>query len=472
MDPAAIWWPLLLSTLAGLSTTIGGLIAVSFAPSEGTLAFLLGTAIGVMATVSGVELWWHSAAEQHDILGITAAVAAGAVLFAVLDPLLPKHEEGHMDSKQETAAVAGAQERHVAVRIDPFSSSNNGSNSSSAMQQTPAACSSSSSCEAQLIDTTLLQGATSNGTSRPSTTGSSNGSNSISSGSSSRPSSSNNIQQQVTQQLAVLAHGQSSQVPGADNDDVAAAAAAAAAVDPQMERLPLLSASNSSSSGSKDEFHRGHSYSSIGRDAAVGSLKLAAVSNTAQQTDNGISHQQQQQQQDQQQQGQQQQQQQQQADEVQRLRQHHAGMLRLGLLMTITLTIHNLPEGFAVAFSAFTNIGPIMALAIALHNIPEGLVIAAPLYAATGSKLTALGATAASGLSEPVGALLALLVFKPFVTSLAQLGYVLAATGGVMLAVCVLELWPEGRRCGQDGRLWQGIALGTVVMGWTLYVGV
>ncbi|WIA36696.1 hypothetical protein OEZ86_007973 [Tetradesmus obliquus] len=293
MDPAAIWWPLLLSTLAGLSTTIGGLIAVSFAPSEGTLAFLLGTAIGVMATVSGVELWWHSAAEQHDILGITAAVAAGAVLFAVLDPLLPKHEEGHMDSKQETAAVAGAQERH-----------------------------------------------------------------------------------------------------------------------------------------------------------------------------------QQQQQQDQQQQGQQQQQQQQQADEVQRLRQHHAGMLRLGLLMTITLTIHNLPEGFAVAFSAFTNIGPIMALAIALHNIPEGLVIAAPLYAATGSKLTALGATAASGLSEPVGALLALLVFKPFVTSLAQLDYVLAATGGVMLAVCVLELWPEGRRCGQDGRLWQGIALGTVVMGWTLYVGV
>jgi hypothetical protein len=29
---------------------------------------------------------------------------------------------------------------------------------------------------------------------------------------------------------------------------------------------------------------------------------------------------------------------------VARLRAHHAGMLRLGLLMTITLTIHNLPE--------------------------------------------------------------------------------------------------------------------------------
>jgi hypothetical protein len=43
MNTGAIWWPLLLSTLAGLSTAIGGLIAVSFAPSEGTLAFLLGT---------------------------------------------------------------------------------------------------------------------------------------------------------------------------------------------------------------------------------------------------------------------------------------------------------------------------------------------------------------------------------------------------------------------------------------------
>lgn len=30
-----------------------------------------------------------------------------------------------------------------------------------------------------------------------------------------------------------------------------------------------------------------------------------------------------------------------------------------------------LPEGFAVAFAAFTDFGPVMALAIAIHNIPE-----------------------------------------------------------------------------------------------------
>lgn len=32
------------------------------------------------------------------------------------------------------------------------------------------------------------------------------------------------------------------------------------------------------------------------------------------------------------------------------------------------------PEGFAVAFSAYTSVGVMMCGAIAMHNIPEGLV--------------------------------------------------------------------------------------------------
>jgi ZIP family zinc transporter len=44
--------------------------------------------------------------------------------------------------------------------------------------------------------------------------------------------------------------------------------------------------------------------------------------------------------------------------------------------MAVTMTLHNLPEGFAVAFASFTDFGPLMALAVALHNIPEGLIVA------------------------------------------------------------------------------------------------
>lgn len=146
-------------------------------------------------------------------------------------------------------------------------------------------------------------------------------------------------------------------------------------------------------------------------------------------------------------------------------------LLRLGLLMAFTMTLHNLPEGFAVAFAAFTDFGPVMAAAIAVHNIPEGVIVAAPVYAATGSRWKALAVATASGLSEPLGAFLALVAVKPMLNE-DMLHYMLAFAGGIMVAVCALELWPEGRKCRADRRLAAGIALGVMVMGWTLWVGV
>lgn len=96
--------------------------------------------------------------------------------------------------------------------------------------------------------------------------------------------------------------------------------------------------------------------------------------------------------------------------------------------MALTMTLHNLPEGMAVAFSAYTEFGGIMALAIAMHNIPEGIIVAAPIYAATGSRTHALLIATASGLSEPLGAIFALVFVKPFLTS-TSLHYMLAFTG-------------------------------------------
>jgi ZIP family zinc transporter len=84
----------------------------------------------------------------------------------------------------------------------------------------------------------------------------------------------------------------------------------------------------------------------------------------------------------------------------------------------------------------------------------------------------ALATASASGLSEPAGALIALLLVKPFVTSLSQLDYLLAFVGGIMLAVCALELLPEARRCRHDVRMGQGVALGALIMLITLYHGV
>ena len=146
-------------------------------------------------------------------------------------------------------------------------------------------------------------------------------------------------------------------------------------------------------------------------------------------------------------------------------------LLRLGVVMSLTMTLHNFPEGFAVAFSSLTDFGPIMALAIAIHNIPEGIIVAAPVYAATGSRWKALGMAALSGVSEPVGALIALLSVRPVISEDA-LHIVLAVVGGIMGAVCALELWPEGQKCRSDKNLVFGILCGTLIMGSTLLLGV
>ena len=83
---------LLLSTLAGLSTSIGGGIAIVKKPGNDLLSFLLGVAIGVMATLSVLEMWLHNALE-HGPLAITAAAAAGVALYYAAQPYFPDFEQ-------------------------------------------------------------------------------------------------------------------------------------------------------------------------------------------------------------------------------------------------------------------------------------------------------------------------------------------------------------------------------------------
>lgn len=55
------------------------------------LAFLLGTAIGVMFVLSVAEMWIHNAIE-HGWPGVTAAMLCGALLYQLISPFLPDFE--------------------------------------------------------------------------------------------------------------------------------------------------------------------------------------------------------------------------------------------------------------------------------------------------------------------------------------------------------------------------------------------
>lgn len=96
---------LLLSTLAGLSTSIGGAIAIVRKPGNDLLSFLLGIAIGVMATLSVLEMWLHNALE-HGPIAITAATAVGVALYYIAQPYFPDFETHQARSNKALAFFA------------------------------------------------------------------------------------------------------------------------------------------------------------------------------------------------------------------------------------------------------------------------------------------------------------------------------------------------------------------------------
>ena len=110
----------------------------------------------------------------------------------------------------------------------------------------------------------------------------------------------------------------------------------------------------------------------------------------------------------------------------------------------IAIIAHNLPEGIATFLSSQSNskLGLMLTIAIALHNIPEGISIAIPIFYSTNCKAKAFLYTLLSGLSEPLGAVLAFLFLSPIVTPL-MMGFLLAIIAGIMLHISFYELLQE-----------------------------
>ena len=129
----------------------------------------------------------------------------------------------------------------------------------------------------------------------------------------------------------------------------------------------------------------------------------------------------------------------------------HKDLFRVGFVSMLAIGLHNFPEGIATFMAGYDDaaLGASIALAIACHNVPEGISVAMPVYFATGSRWKAVQYTFLSGISEPIGALLAFLVLRPFITDL-LLGAIFALVSGIMLHICLEELIPSSRQYGHD----------------------
>ncbi len=149
---------------------------------------------------------------------------------------------------------------------------------------------------------------------------------------------------------------------------------------------------------------------------------------------------------------------------------HKKTLKRVGLMMALSIGIHNFPEGIATFTAALSNIelGIPIAIAIAIHNIPEGIAVAVPIYHATGSKKKAFWLSFLSGLAEPVGALVGFLFLMPFWNPLIN-GIVLAATAGIMIFISLDELLPTAKKYGKHHQAISGLVIGMLFMAFSLY---
>ena len=145
--------------------------------------------------------------------------------------------------------------------------------------------------------------------------------------------------------------------------------------------------------------------------------------------------------------------------------------LKNEIMMVLAVTLHNIPEGMAVGVviagmlaqnSGITLAGAlVLSIGIAIQNFPEGAIISMPLRSEGVSKSRAFAYGALTGIVEPIGAIITILLTS---TVLPILPYILSFAAGAMIYVVVEELIPESQAGEHSDIGTIGVSIGFVLM--------
>jgi ZIP family zinc transporter len=145
--------------------------------------------------------------------------------------------------------------------------------------------------------------------------------------------------------------------------------------------------------------------------------------------------------------------------------------LKKSTLLVLAVTLHNIPEGMAIgvvfAGAIDGNVGITFAgalalsIGIAIQNFPEGAIISMPLKSGGMSKGKSFLYGVLSGVVEPIGSILTIMLIG-LITPL--LPYLLSFAAGAMIYVVVEELIPESQAGDHSNIGTIGVAIGFVLM--------
>lgn len=145
--------------------------------------------------------------------------------------------------------------------------------------------------------------------------------------------------------------------------------------------------------------------------------------------------------------------------------------LKKTTMLVLAVTLHNFPEGMAVGVtfagvivgnSGITLAGAMaLAVGIAIQNFPEGAIISMPLRSEGVSKRKSFLYGMLSGIVEPIGAFITIVLTRQVVPFLP---YILSFAAGAMIYVVVEELIPEAQSGEHTNIGTIGVAFGFVLM--------
>ena len=139
--------------------------------------------------------------------------------------------------------------------------------------------------------------------------------------------------------------------------------------------------------------------------------------------------------------------------------------------LVFAVTLHNIPEGMAIGavlaaaldHTAGVPMAAVVALSVgmAIQNFPEGAIVSMPLRAAGNSRGKSFSLGALSGLVEPIGAGITILLAEMIIP---VLPYLLAFAAGAMIYVVVEEFIPETQEGTHSNWGTIGFAIGFMLM--------
>lgn len=120
-------------------------------------------------------------------------------------------------------------------------------------------------------------------------------------------------------------------------------------------------------------------------------------------------------------------------------------LLKTGIIVSIGLAIHNIPEGLAIGsgFDASIKLGYSLAIAICFHDIPEGISMALPMKNGGMKIYKIMFYVILSGIATGIGALIGSIVGK---VSEQIIAICLSFAAGAMLYIVSGELIPESNK--------------------------